>query len=362
MNSSLLLGKLFNIKLYVHWTFLLLIGWVLLIESEDGLTVSEAIFRILFIFALFACVVLHELGHALTARRFDCPTRRIVLMAEIEKMPQKPWQELLVAIAGPLVSLAIAFVLYVIVNGNELFPTASQIENMNIDEFIRGYFLFYLCLVNFMLAIFNLIPAFPMDGGRMLRALLAMRLGKAKATRISATIGQFLAIIFVILAIKAHSPWLAIIGIFIFLSAKGEAAQESAKNYLSRYKVGDLTMHQFTILNFNDTIEKAVQTMLNGQEREFVVVNNEQQVIGILTRDNIIAALAQKNHSLFIHQAMDKKFLKLNPEINLAVAYEQMLTNRFAVAAVMEDERLVGIVDIENLQEFMLFKRVSKKS
>ena len=121
-------------------------------------------------------------------------------------------------------------------------------------------------------------------------------------------------------------------------------------------------MHQFTILNFNDTIEKAVQTMLNGQEREFVVVNNEQQVIGILTRDNIIAALAQKNHSLFIHQAMDKKFLKLNPEINLAVAYEQMLTNRFAVAAVMEDERLVGIVDIENLQEFMLFKRVSKKS
>jgi Zn-dependent protease/CBS domain-containing protein len=365
MKSSLLLGNIFNIKIYVHWTFLFLLAYVLLIGSDEGLNFDQGILRISFIFALFACVVLHELGHALTARKFGCQTRRIVLlpiggMAQIEKIPKDPKQELIVAIAGPIVSFSIAALLYLIIDIGGEFPSSDQIKNMNIDDFISQYFLFYLCLLNFMLAIFNLIPAFPMDGGRILRAFLAMNMSRLKATKISVVIGQFLAILFVVMAININNPWLAIIGIFIFLAAKGEAMHEDIKSLLSKFKVKDLTMRQYTALDFNDPIQKAVDLTLNGQEKEFIFVNGKT-TIGVLTRDDIIKALSKENSSISLHQAMNENFLELNPNMELSAAYEQMILKRFSVAAVIENNELIGILDIENIQEFMLFRNAFKK-
>jgi Zn-dependent protease len=365
ITSSLLLGEIYKIKLYVHWTFLLLIGWVLFIKFDDGFNLEQAILRVVFIVALFSCVIAHELGHALTARKFGFQTKNIILLpiggvAQIEKMPEEPWQELIVAIAGPLVSFAIAILLYTIVNITGEFPSPIQMENISMDNFIGNHFLLYLSLINFMLAIFNLIPAFPMDGGRILRALLSMGLGRLKATEVSSVIGQFLSIIFIIFAIQSHNPWLAIIGAFIFLAAKGEAVHEDVKSLLSKYRVRDLTMSKYTTLNSDDSVDKAVAIILNGQERDFIVAKG-QETVGILTRDDIIKALSQKNNSPLVHQVMNKNFLKLDPNMNLAEAYEQMLVKRFAVAAIVEDGKLIGILDTENIQESLLFQKALKK-
>src|SRR5215203_4058606 len=218
MKWSLYLGKISGIKIFIHWTFLILIGWIFLMHAQAGNDLSEGLWGVIFILALFACVVLHELGHALTAKRFKIVTRDITLypiggIASMESLPDKPGQELLVALAGPAVNVVIAAGLWIYMQSADLMPDLTKLKSS--DEIQNVPFVFNLFAANVVLVVFNLIPAFPMDGGRVLRAILAFKMDRTKATRIAATIGQFMAMIFVFFGFFFNF-WLVFIGLFVF--------------------------------------------------------------------------------------------------------------------------------------------------
>ncbi|MDH3698632.1 MAG: site-2 protease family protein, partial [Flavobacteriaceae bacterium] len=206
MKGSLNLGRVAGIKIEVHWTFVLLLIWVVFLDVQRGGTTASALMNIALILFLFVCVVMHELGHSLTARKFNIATKKITLLpiggvASIEKMPENPTQELLVALAGPAVNVVLAFLLYLVVP----MQTYLSLDAANLERLLSApsfqTMLFYLFIANIMLVVFNLIPAFPMDGGRVLRALLSYSMGRVKATDIAASVGQVFAIIFFVLGL-----------------------------------------------------------------------------------------------------------------------------------------------------------------
>jgi Zn-dependent protease len=230
MRWSLKLGKIAGIDVYLHWTFFLLLGLVFFSDLGQGTGIPAAIQAVLFVLALFACIVLHELGHALAARRYGIPTRDITLLpiggvARLERMPREPKQELWVAVAGPLVNVAIAACLAAIL-------LVIRYGRIGLLAPIGG-FLWPLLLMNLFLVAFNMLPAFPMDGGRVLRALLACKLEYVRATRIAARVGQAMALLFIaagafgymtgLKALSAPQPMLVLIGAFIFIGARNEA-------------------------------------------------------------------------------------------------------------------------------------------
>jgi len=230
MRWSLKLGTISGIRLYLHWTFLILLGAVFFYDL-GGIGLPAAAQRLLFVLALFACIVLHELGHALAARKYGIPTRDITLLpiggvARLERMPREPKQELWVALAGPLVNVGIAAALFLVLVAIRISGTSFLAS--------QAAFLRPLMWINLFLIAFNLLPAFPMDGGRVLRALLAQRLEYVRATRIAARIGQVMAILFILAGLHSlvfaggradghPSPMLALIGVFIFFGARNEA-------------------------------------------------------------------------------------------------------------------------------------------
>ncbi len=226
MSWSLSIGRLFGIRLELHVTFLLFVAWVAVDQGLLAGHVEAALAAVVLTLLVFACVVLHELGHALTARRFGVRTRDIVLLpiggvARLERMPSRPRQELLVAIAGPAVNVVIAIVLVVILalTGR---PTLLARLGDGLPE--------TLLLVNVAMVLFNLIPAFPMDGGRVLRALLGMRLSFLRATRIASGIGQGMAVLLGVAGwFLLHSWVLPLAALFVFNAARQERAMVEAR-------------------------------------------------------------------------------------------------------------------------------------
>lgn len=346
--------------MYVHWTFFVLIGWIFIMHYQMGHGVYAALTGVAFILALFGCVTLHEFGHALTARRFKIVTKSITLLpigglAQLERMPEKPVQELLVAIAGPLVNVSIAVVLFFYLAIAGSLPSLEQMQPMTESGFWVNLF-----SANVVLALFNMIPAFPMDGGRVLRALLSFRLDRGTATKIAAGIGQLLAIAFVFLGFF-FNIWLVFIGVFIYLGAGAEAAFETAKSALAGHTVRDVLMRKFTRLQPDDTLEKAVQALLNGQERDFVVTENGK-VVGILTRNELVKGLSEYGKTSPVEGVMRKDFVTLHPDMNLQNVYQKIVMSGCSVAPVFEHNVLVGIVDKENMDEILMVKEALRES
>ena len=229
MSNSWRLGRMLGIDVYLHWTFLLLLGWILLSRMWAGGTLTNGLIASLFVIAIFGCVLLHEYGHCIAARRYGIQTRDITILpigglARLERMPERPLEELIVALAGPAVNVAIAAFLAVV-----LYLRGELAELRGIEG-IAGGFGEPLMLANIALVVFNLIPAFPMDGGRVLRALLAMRLRFSRATRIAARVGQLFGVLFAVAGLFLN-PFLVFIGIFVFLGAKAEADYAERHDY-----------------------------------------------------------------------------------------------------------------------------------
>lgn len=362
MKWSLNLGKVAGIKLSVHWTFIILIGWIFIMHYQMGHDTQQALMGVVFILALFVCVTLHELGHALTAKRFNIITKSITLLpigglAQMEKLPEKPVQELWVALAGPAVNVVLAILTYFYLSASNSIPPLINMEHMQNLE--GSGFWFNLFLANIVLAVFNLIPAFPMDGGRVLRALLAFRFDRSKATRIAAGIGQFLAILFIFFGFFSNI-WLVFIGVFIYLGAGAEAVHESTKSALSGHTVKDVLMQQFTRLLPEDTLGKVVQLLLNSQEQEYIVEENNK-VVGILTRKELIKGLSEYGKESPVSNAMRKDHLVLHPDMPLQEVYQKLMANGCSVAPVLENGKLIGIVDRENINELLLVKAALTK-
>lgn len=355
---SLRLGKLFDIDVYIHWTFWILILWIFLMHLRSGDGIYQIGWAIGFIFSLFGCVVLHEFGHALTARRFGISTKDITLypiggVSSLEKMPDKPREELMVAIAGPFVNIVIAAMIWAYLSFSGTMPDPSIVESA--ADLTQLPFLFTLLTANIILAAFNLIPAFPMDGGRALRALLSTGMDRSKATRIAATVGQILAIFFVFMGFY-YNFWLVFIGLFVFLGAGLEAAGEETRSELSGFKVEDALMRRYTELSPFDTIGTAVDALLNSQETEFVVMEMDEP-IGLLTRNEIIKGLAEKGPEARVSAFMNREFFVVGPELTLSDFLQEVSAHGRDVALVMHDGELLGLIDRENVEERLMVER-----
>lgn len=360
MKYSLFLGKVAGIRISVHWTFLILIFWIVFANMRSGLTFSEIVWSVIFLLSIFVCVILHELGHALTAKRFRIKTREISILpiggvAQLESMPEKPREELLVALAGPAVNIVIAILLYPLVTDGQLMDDLDNVSRIGPDNFLA-----MLMRINLWLALFNLIPAFPMDGGRVLRALLGFRLSHQKATQIAATIGQVLAMVFVFLGFTTPNPFLIFIGLFIFLGAQAEAAYAQSRFMLKGFTVRDVVMHDVPYIEGDASVRDAAAKLLNGQNRNFVV-NHLGKPAGTLSRDQIIRALGAEGERITVNRIKDEDMIIVSPDTPLEEAWNQFQRQKKPLMLVMTDGTLEGVVDEENLAEFILIQTAASK-
>jgi Zn-dependent protease len=288
MSWSLRIARIGGTDLKIHVTFLLLLAWIGFAHFRVG-GWPAAWQGVLFILLLFACVVLHEFGHVVAARRYGIQTPDITLLpiggvARLQRMPDKPAQELVVALAGPAVNVVIAAILFVLLGHLTDPADAAHLEDPRIGMLSR------LAWVNVSLVVFNLIPAFPMDGGRVLRALLAMHLKYARATQIAATVGQALAFLFGFLGLL-YNPLLIFIAIFLYMGAAAEASYAHIKEITSGLPVTEAMSADFITLPPEAPLEYAVDVLRRTRQSEFPVVGSAGNIVGILTRENLIRGL-----------------------------------------------------------------------
>ena len=353
MKWSWKIGEFAGIGVYMHATFLLLIGWVALSYWLQQGTLTAVVAGVIFILALFATVVLHEFGHALTAKKYGIKTRDITLLpiggvARLERMPDKPIQEFWVALAGPAVNVVIAVILFA-----WLALTAS-LEPLSQLSATGGSFLERLMAVNVFLVVFNLIPAFPMDGGRVLRALLAMRLEYTQATQIAATIGQGIAFLFGFIGLFSN-PFLLFIAIFVWIGAAQEASMVQMKSALSGIPVSRAMLTDFQTLSPQDTLARAVDLILAGSQQDFPVVENEQ-VAGILARSDLLATLARQGQTEPVSNIMRRDFVVVDSHDMLETAFARLQECGCPILPVTRNGNLVGLVNSENVGEFLMIQ------
>ena len=351
MKWSLKLGKLLGIDVYLHFTFLLLLAFLGFYYWRSTHNVDAALQGVAFVVALFGCVVLHELGHALMARRYGIQTRDITLLpiggiARLEKMPEKPMQEFWVALAGPAVNVVIAVVLLV---GLAATGGFAPVEELGVTG---GSFWQRLILLNLILVAFNLLPAFPMDGGRVLRALLAMRLGRRRATAIAANVGQGMAILFGIFGFF-YNPFLIFIGIFVYLGAQAEAGLVEMQSALAGLGVRDAMMTRFRTLTAQDTLGKAVTELLAGSQQDFPVLENDQP-IGILRRNDLVKALSEGRRDTAVTEGMSRDCETVDETASLKSAVESMRARQCATMPVVAAGRIVGLLTLEHVSEMIM--------
>ncbi|MBK8922032.1 MAG: site-2 protease family protein [Saprospirales bacterium] len=378
MRGSLRLFTWFGIPVHLHWSFGLIFFYALWIGYANNLDALGTLWLLGFFLALFGCVLLHEYGHALTARRYGVHTQDIILtpiggIARLERMPEKPVQEFLVAIAGPLVNVGLAILLYFL--GKILFQgdrwtlfswileqnltlgseseTGEVIEESGIPTTGLLFYLPILVVTNIGLVVFNLIPAFPMDGGRIFRALLAMRMGRVRATQIASWLGQGIAVLFIVLGLWQGAFTLALIGFFVFTTARTENAMVRLDALLRDFKARDLMRPQFTRLSANDWMQTPIALLKQGLERHFLVFGLDDRLVGILEEPAIVAALKKRDLSAEISRYAKPDVKIVQQDESLEYIYHLLLQRGLGLVAVVDQGDLVGVVDQAGMQNFL---------
>ena len=351
------LGTFAGIDVFIHATFLLLIGWIGYSHWLQYGTIAKVVEGILFILVLFLSVILHEYGHALTARKYGVKTRDITLypiggVARLERMPEKPIEELWVALMGPAVNVMIAAVLFVYLY---LSGGLAQLTDLSIAS---GSFLTRLMLVNISLVVFNLLPAFPMDGGRVLRALLAMRMDYVRATQIAASIGQGMAFLFGLAGLFGN-PFLLFIAFFVWIGASQEASMVQMRNSISGIPVTNAMQTKFEILSPSDRLDRVVNLILAGSQQDFPVVE-DGQFVGVLTRDDFIKALSQQGQNTPVADVIRRNVPTVDSHEMVEMALMRLQESGAKTLPVMHRGRFVGLVTSENITEFLMIRSALK--
>lgn len=358
MAWSFRFARLFGIDIKIHLTFFLILA---LGAIQWGLPhgPSGALFGIALMALLFACVTLHELGHSLAARAYGIPTREIVLLpiggvAMLERMPRHPVQELVIALAGPLVNVVIVFLL-ALASGLTFLTGALDFSTLLRGQMAPSWetLLVWLAGSNLFLVLFNLIPAFPLDGGRVFRALLGFAVDYEKATRIAAGTGQALAVAGGLLALVNGNLMLGLVALFVFFAAGQESRQVSTGSLLSRFTAGRAFNRHALTLRPEDPISRAVDLLLTSYQPEFAVLRGTQ-LAGVLTRDRLIQALAGGRLDAQVGEVMKSGVLKVQARVSLEDVREALMQRGERVAAVYDGPRFQGLVGLEDLSEALL--------
>ena len=361
MKGSLVLGKVAGIKIQVHWSFTLLLVWVMISNLKGGGDFPAALFSVGLVLVLFVCVILHELGHALMAKRFGIGTKSITMLpiggvASLEKMPEKPAEELLVALAGPAVNVFIVlFLLLIVPLGIYAEFSPQELETLLSKPSWKTLGL-YLLLANAMLVFFNLIPAFPMDGGRVLRALLGYRFSRAKATAIAAGLGQAVSFLFLILGLF-FNPFLVIIAVFVYFGAYAENQMVQQEDRLRGHTVKDALLTEIHTLSKADSLSVAIEHILHGTEKDFLVLENSG-VCGVLLNADIVRHAAQMETP--VSEIMRTHFPKVSPDLGLTETFQLMSQTGIKFLPVIQENRLLGAISSENIGEFVLLRVAGK--
>ena len=359
MKWSWKLGKFAGIDVYLHATFVVLLVWIASMHWMAGHNTETMLAGIVFILALFGSVLLHEFGHALTAKAFGIGTRDITLLpiggiSRIERMPDKPTQELAVALAGPAVNVVIAVVLFAFLRATDAWVPLGQLA------LTQGSLIERVLLANISLLFFNLLPAFPMDGGRALRALLARWMNYGQATRIAAGIGQAFAVIFGFIGLLVN-PLLVLIAVFVWFGASQEAAATLMKSAFAGMPVQKVMLTDFRSLRQDDTLSHAVDLILAGSQHDFPVLDGNR-VTGLLTRTDLIAALSQHGPGYSVGDAMRRDYRTIDASDPLDDVFMGLAESREYAIPVTQAGRLVGLFTSDNLAEFFMLQSALENS
>jgi stage IV sporulation protein FB len=356
MKWSYAIGRIAGTEIKVHVTFVLL----LILRGVGAYSAggaAAALSDAAFIVALFACVILHEFGHILMARRFGVRTPDVILLpiggvARLERIPEEPRQELLIAIAGPVVTLLIAVVLYLGLTAAGSRPTLASLNTES------GSFATRIMVVNGLLLAFNLVPAFPMDGGRVLRALLATRVGLVRATRAAAAVGQVLAVTMGFVGLVKGEVVLVLIALFVFVGAAAEASAVETRAAAQGLDVAQMMVTQFRTIPIHATLAEAVDLLLAGEQREFPVVDNLGRTEGLLTRDNLIRGLRERGPQSTVAEAMTSPAPTVAPNTPFQEGLERLRASGLPALPVVDAAgALVGLLTMENISELLLIRR-----
>lgn len=353
MRWSWTVARVRGINIDVHATFLILLAWIALASYAQARTAGAAFAGIVLTLTIFASVVLHELGHALTAARFGVKTRSITLLpiggvAQLERIPDKPQQELVIAIAGPAVTIAIIAVLYLFlrITGSPIVPPATGVAPARA-------FLAQVMWVNIVLAVFNLLPAFPMDGGRVLRAALAMRMPFARATEIAARMGKVFALLFALAGLfVVNNPFLVIIAVFVWLSAAAEAGAAQVKAAIGDATVARAMITDVHTLTPAQPVSAAIDEVRSGFQHDFPVVD-DHTIAGVLTRENLLKALAQGHATSPVSDVMERTFAATTPDEPLDRALERLRGCHCRTLPVLRGREVVGLLTADKVSEFV---------
>lgn len=354
--SALRIATVVGIPIRLHFTFLLFLLWIGLAgpSRAGGLSV-------LYVLAVFTCVVLHELGHSLVAIRYGIPVADITLypiggVARIEKRPTAR-QELWIAVAGPAVNVAIALGLWAVLGFEASGPLIHSLAHSSAG--LRP-FAERVLLANVWLVAFNLIPAFPMDGGRVLRAILALSLPPARATGIAANIGQSIAIGAGIWAVMSHPPqwFLMFIALFIYIGAGQEASSYEQAALVEGVPVRKAMMTDVRTLNVGNTLKEAADMLLDTAQHDFPVLHGDQ-VQGVLTRNGLLRGLAEAGPSGYVAGVMSRDFASAGPDEDLGEMLPQAQPGPLLIMDPDHPGKLLGLVTSENIEEYFAVKQIA---
>jgi Zn-dependent protease len=353
MRWSITIGRFGGTAVKIHITFILFLAWIAFSAWSRG-GPAAALDSTVFIVLLFACVVLHEFGHIAAARRYGIGTPEVTLLpiggvASLQRLPSDPSQELVVALAGPAVNLVIGLLLIAAIGPAHL-ADLMQIDNPNLSLVSR------LAVANIFLAVFNLIPAFPMDGGRVLHALVAMRVGGPRATEIAARIGQALAFGLGFLGLFGN-PLLVFIAIFVYIAAAAEAQMSAAHESLKGVSVGEAMETRFTPVSIDASLGQAVDALLATAQHEFPVVDAFGKPVGLLTREDILSAVRKHGGdepaSAFMRSGVDS----VRPATPVESVFDRLQGPGSAALYVTDiDGRIVGLLTRQALGEVMMIR------
>ena len=353
MSWSFRLGRLLGIDVYVHFTFFLLLAFIVIAQYLQTKSMASALLELVFICSIFATVVLHEFGHALTARLFGVKTRDITLLpiggiARLERIPEHPGQEFLIAVAGPAVNAALAVLCLAAIVATGQFGAAISADPM------AGSLLQRFFLINVWLVIFNMIPAFPMDGGRVLRAVLAMGMNYVRATQIAAAVGQAIAVLFGFAGLLI-SPMLLLIALFVWIGAAQEAQMVIARAGLAGLSARTAMISDYRTVSPGDSLGTVAQHVLAGFQEDFPVLERGRMV-GILTHHGLLQALERLGGQALVADVMERQFPTVRPDEPLNDVVDRLQASEGRSLPVIDQGRLVGIITPENVSELLLVR------
>jgi Zn-dependent protease/CBS domain-containing protein len=353
MSGTVGLVRVFGVPVRLHFTFVLLILFLFFLGATGK---QSSLMMVFYILALFGSVILHELGHSLVAKRYGVKTIEIVMfpiggLARLDRAP-KPKEEFWIAIAGPAVNFLIAggIIGYLYVRGGGITALEGLREATDLNLLER------IALGNLLLALFNLLPAYPMDGGRVLRSLLAFFRPENEATRLAAGAGKILAFFMGLFGLLSMNFFLIFIAFFVYLGASQESAMAMGKSLTEGLPVRAAMVTEFRTLSHGDTIRDAVNLLLSTTQQDFPVVLGGQ-VLGLLGRNALLRAMAVEGPDSYVASAMNRNFARVSPEADLAEALPLMAQAGNCVF-VMDGDELVGLLTSENISEFLLLRRV----